>query len=434
MEKSKRTFRGSYPAYALTYFFFYWSLGVFTSVLSMYLTGIGKSKAEMSFIMSASSLFGVVLIPIVGYINDKLRKPRLICTVMMACVAVFGILFALVRETMLLFLLNGCIMGFISSLSPVSERMATSTKYRYGTIRIWGTFGYAAAVQVACAMMEFTSPQLIFVSVSVSAVLAIVGFLGTDDISFTDTEAAKAAAGKQFSFLCAPMYILFVIIGFIFSGCSNLNMTYSPILLQELGMPTGAVGTVLFFSTIVELPVILFSYKFMDRFSGRTLMLLAFAIMVAQFLLYATAPNAFVAVVTMLVLRAIGSTLFGMILLKIVRGVVQVRSVSTALGVISATDAMSAILMQNLGGILVENTSIRILYFAMAGLIDDARHDPNAVPARAEHGKGVFVKISPQLREISDVKLRGIFRSRTRLCNLKRRARGRGSTGSRIFL
>ena len=433
MEKSKRTFRGSYPAYALTYFFFYWSLGVFTSVLSMYLTGIGKSKAEMSFIMSASSLFGVVLIPIVGYINDKLRKPRLICTVMMACVAVFGILFALVRETMLLFLLNGCIMGFISSLSPVSERMATSTKYRYGTIRIWGTFGYAAAVQVACAMMEFTSPQLIFVSVSVSAVLAIVGFRGTDDISFTDTEAAKAAAGKQFSFLCAPMYILFVIIGFVFSGCSNLNMTYSPILLQELGMPTGAVGTVLFFSTIVELPVILFSYKFMDRFSGRTLMLLAFAIMVAQFLLYAMAPNAFVAVVTMLVLRAIGSTLFGMILLKIVRGVVQVRSVSTALGVISATDAMSAILMQNLGGILVENTSIRILYFAMAGLMD-ARHDPNAVPARAEHGKGVFVKISPQLREISDVKLRGIFRSRTRLCNLKRRARGRGSTGSRIFL
>lgn len=176
MEKSKRTFRGSYPAYALTYFFFYWSLGVFTSVLSMYLTGIGKSKAEMSFIMSASSLFGVVLIPIVGYINDKLRKPRLICTVMMACVAVFGILFALVRETMLLFLLNGCIMGFISSLSPVSERMATSTKYRYGTIRIWGTFGYAAAVQVACAMMEFTSPQLIFVSVSVSAVAGHCGF------------------------------------------------------------------------------------------------------------------------------------------------------------------------------------------------------------------------------------------------------------------
>lgn len=433
MEKSKRTFRGSYPAYALTYFFFYWSLGVFTSVLSMYLTGIGKSKAEMSFIMSASSLFGVVLIPIVGYINDKLRKPRLICTVMMACVAVFGILFALVRETMLLFLLNGCIMGFISSLSPVSERMATSTKYRYGTIRIWGTFGYAAAVQVACAMMEFTSPQLIFVSVSVSAVLAIVGFLGTDDISFTDTEAAKAAAGKQFSFLCAPMYILFVIIGFVFSGCSNLNMTYSPILLQELGMPTGAVGTVLFFSTIVELPVILFSYKFMDRFSGRTLMLLAFAIMVAQFLLYATAPNAFVAVVTMLVLRAIGSTLFGMIFIedcaRRCAGAFRFHGTGRYQRYGRDECHFDAEPWRYSGG----KHEYPHLVFCHGGP-DDARHDPNAVPARAEHGKGVFVKISPQLREISDVKLRGIFRSRTRLCNLKRRARGRGSTGSRIFL
>lgn len=395
MEKSKRTFRGSYPAYALTYFFFYWSLGVFTSVLSMYLTGIGKSKAEMSFIMSASSLFGVVLIPIVGYINDKLRKPRLICTVMMACVAVFGILFALVRETMLLFLLNGCIMGFISSLSPVSERMATSTKYRYGTIRIWGTFGYAAAVQVACAMMEFTSPQLIFVSVSVSAVLAIVGFLGTDDISFTDTEAAKAAAGKQFSFLCAPMYILFVIIGFIFSGCSNLNMTYSPILLQELGMPTGAVGTVLFFSTIVELPVILFSYKFMDRFSGRTLMLLAFAIMVAQFLLYATAPNAFVAVCD--------HAGFACYRFYAVRDDLIEDRARRCAGAFRFHGAgryqrygrdechFNAEPRRHSGG----KHEYPHLVFCHGGP-DDARHDPNAVPARAEHGKGVFVKNPPQ--------------------------------------
>ena len=395
MEKSKRTFRGSYPAYALTYFFFYWSLGVFTSVLSMYLTGIGKSKAEMSFIMSASSLFGVVLIPIVGYINDKLRKPRLICTVMMACVAVFGILFALVRETMLLFLLNGCIMGFISSLSPVSERMATSTKYRYGTIRIWGTFGYAAAVQVACAMMEFTSPQLIFVSVSVSAVLAIVGFLGTDDISFTDTEAAKAAAGKQFSFLCAPMYILFVIIGFVFSGCSNLNMTYSPILLQELGMPTGAVGTVLFFSTIVELPVILFSYKFMDRFSGRTLMLLAFAIMVAQFLLYATAPNAFVAVgdhagFACYRFYAVRDDLIEDCARRCA-GAFRFHGTGRYQRYGRDECHFDAEPWRYSGG----KHEYPHLVFCHGGP-DDARHDPNAVPARAEHGKGVFVKNPPQ--------------------------------------
>lgn len=395
MEKSKRTFRGSYPAYALTYFFFYWSLGVFTSVLSMYLTGIGKSKAEMSFIMSASSLFGVVLIPIVGYINDKLRKPRLICTVMMACVAVFGILFALVRETMLLFLLNGCIMGFISSLSPVSERMATSTKYRYGTIRIWGTFGYAAAVQVACAMMEFTSPQLIFVSVSVSAVLAIVGFLGTDDISFTDTEAAKAAAGKQFSFLCAPMYILFVIIGFVFSGCSNLNMTYSPILLQELGMPTGAVGTVLFFSTIVELPVILFLVQIYgsffrahaDAFGVCYYGGAVFAVRHGAERVCCGCDHAGFACYRFYAVRD------DLIEDRARRCAGAFRFHSTGRYQRYGRDEchFNAEPRRHSGG----KHEYPHLVFCHGGP-DDARHDPNAVPARAEHGKGVFVKNPPQ--------------------------------------
>ena len=77
------------------------------------------------------------------------------------------------------------------------------------------TVGAAITAVVLFLMWYFSS---IVIYILVSAVLAIVCFLGTDDISFTDTEAAKAAAGKQFSFLCAPMYILFVIIGFVFFG------------------------------------------------------------------------------------------------------------------------------------------------------------------------------------------------------------------------
>lgn len=40
---SKRTFRGSCPCYAITFFFFCFSTGVFSQVLSIYLAGIGKT-------------------------------------------------------------------------------------------------------------------------------------------------------------------------------------------------------------------------------------------------------------------------------------------------------------------------------------------------------------------------------------------------------
>ena len=367
MKQSKFTYRGSYLAYVLTYFFFYCGMGVFTSVLSMYLTGIGKTKAEMSFIVSASSLFGVVMIPVIGYINDRFRKPKQIAGVLLGAIGVLSIVFAMARNTFVLYLLNGVIMGFVSSISPISERMASSAPYRYGTVRIWGTFGYAAAAQLACIVMEITAPQLIFAMIAVTSVIAIFGFWGTADIPF-EPESEQAAAEKQFSFLRTPMYLLFVVIGFIFSGSSNLNMTYSPLLLQELGVPTAAVGTVLFFSTIIELPLILFSNKFMDRFSGKTLAALDFAIMLVQFLLYAFAPNAAVAVVTVLLMRAIGATLFMMLMLKMVRVIVRENSVSTAMGVLNATNAVSAILMQNIGGQLVEATDLRTMYLLLAGL------------------------------------------------------------------
>ena len=74
-------------------------MGVFLSVLSIYLTTIGKTTSEMTFIVSASSLFGIVMIPIVGFFNDRVQKPRVLAAALLAAVAVFGVLFACLLYT-----------------------------------------------------------------------------------------------------------------------------------------------------------------------------------------------------------------------------------------------------------------------------------------------------------------------------------------------
>lgn len=74
VEKIFGGLRGSYFSYALTYFSFYFGMGAFISVQSVYLMGLGKSTGEMSFIVSASSLFGIVLIPAVGYLTTGSRS------------------------------------------------------------------------------------------------------------------------------------------------------------------------------------------------------------------------------------------------------------------------------------------------------------------------------------------------------------------------
>lgn len=342
-------------------------MGAFISVQSVYLMGLGKSTGEMSFIVSASSLFGIVLIPAVGYLNDRLKKPRLIAGLLLAAVAVLGAVFAASRSTWVLYVLNGLIMGLVSAISPVCERMAGSGRFRYGTVRVWGTIGYAAAAQLAGLVMEFIAPRMIFVLFGAAIAVAAAGFAGTDGIRF-EQEAEKSTAADQLSFLSKPMFLLFAAIALVFSGMSNLNITYSPILLQELGLSTGFVGTALSLSTLVELPVILFSNRFMGRFSGRALTAAGFAVMLLQFLLYGFSSSAWLAFLSMLLLKAVGSTLFMMIMLKVVRGIVRENSVSTALGVINAANAVSTILMQNLGGFIVGALGIHTMYFLLAGL------------------------------------------------------------------
>lgn len=348
VEKIFGGLRGSYFSYALTYFSFYFGMGAFISVQSVYLMGLGKSTGEMSFIVSASSLFGIVLIPAVGYLNDRLKKPRLIAGLLLAAVAVLGAVFAASRSTWVLY-------------------VAGSGRFRYGTVRVWGTIGYAAAAQLAGLVMEFIAPRMIFVLFGAAIAVAAAGFAGTDGIRF-EQEAEKSTAADQLSFLSKPMFLLFAAIALVFSGMSNLNITYSPILLQELGLSTGFVGTALSLSTLVELPVILFSNRFMDRFSGRALTAAGFAVMLLQFLLYGFSSSAWLAFLSMLLLKAVGSTLFMMIMLKVVRGIVRENSVSTALGVINAANAVSTILMQNLGGFIVGALGIHTMYFLLAGL------------------------------------------------------------------
>lgn len=360
------SYRGSYLSYVLTYFFFYFCMGAFSAVLSVYLIGLGKSTAEMAFIVSASSLFGLVMIPAVGYLNDRFRRPRELSAGLAVAVAGLSVLFALSRDTLVLFLLDGFIMGFISALMPVCERMAGTGRFRYGTVRIWGTFGYAAAAQLAGFVLEF-APQLLFFVVAVTAVVAALGFLGMSDVHY-DAPPEKKSAGAQFSTIVSPMFLLFAVIAFLFSGASNLNMTYSPMLLGELGLPTGAVGTVLFVSTVVELPIILLSNRFMDRFSAKTLLILDFLVMLVQFVLYGIAESAALAVVSMVLLKAIASTLFVMLTLKIIRGLVPDAAVFTAMGLVNATNAFSSILMQNVCGVLVAAVGIRTLYLLLAGL------------------------------------------------------------------
>ncbi len=371
MKTGARRFKGSYLSYLMIYFFSYFAMAAFSAVLSVYLTGIGKSATEMSLIVSSAGLFSFVTVPFFGYLCDRLGKPRLISSLLLTAMGLLALLFAYCRQVWMLFLLNGLIMSFYNSTMPVSERLASACRFRYGTLRVWGTLGYAAGVQAAGVAIQSFPPVALFSLVLVSALLAAFGFSSAEDPE--EEPAPPESDGPKervrlSSFLKNPQFLLYLVISFLCAGCSGANMTYAPLLLSDMGVSTGIVGTVLSISTLVEIPLILFSNKFMDRFSGKTLLSLTFVIFIVQYLFYGLSSQVWIVVAAMLLLKAVASTLMMMIILKIVRNLVSPKLTTTGLSIVNSINNLGIIVIQNLGGVVVDHTGLHILYLAMAGL------------------------------------------------------------------
>jgi len=385
-----RRFQGSYFSYVLVYFCAYFAMASFVSILSVYLTGIGKTGSEMSFIISASGIFSFFMVPAAGFLCDRTGRSRLISAVLLMAMGLLALVFSGCRQVWALFLLEGLLMSCLNSALPACERLAAATKFRYGVLRIWGTVGYAAGAQAAGLAIQHFPPIVLFSLVFLSTLLAALGLAGAEDPIQPEPAAPREEQKKPplSSFLKKPQFLLFLLIAFLFYSCSGVNFNYAAFLLDTMGVPTGAVGTVLSVGTLVEIPIILFSNKFMDRFSGKNLLLACCVINLVQFLCYGLTGSAWVVVTAMILLKAIGATLFMMLILKIVRNLVEAELTVTGISVVNSITNLGVIVMQNIGGTILDRAGIQAFYLILAAVTAAAML--LTLPLRVKNTEKVF--------------------------------------------
>ncbi len=363
-------YKNSYLSYVVFYVGYYAVFSLFGSVLSVYLTGIGMTDREMSLVLSAAGIFSFFVAPVTGYISDRARSQKAVLAVILAAIGTLALVFSACRGIGALFVLNGLIMALINSMTPVCERVAGESKYRYGILRVWGTIGYAAGAQGAGLAIEKLPGFGLFALTAAACGLCLLGLWGAQVNPQRPGEKLNAPAEKpQLSALLAnPPFFLFLAAAFLFAGCSGVNMNYAPMLLNTMGIQTGVVGTVLSLSTLTEIPLILFSHKFMDRLSGKALTAACFVLAVSQYLIYSLAGQAWLVVVVMVLIKAVTSTLCTMLCLKMVRCLVPAGLTTTGLAVVGSVNNLAGIVMQNLAGWVAGQWGIQAMYGGMAAL------------------------------------------------------------------
>lgn len=180
-------YKNSYFSYLLMYFFYFFSLAVFSGYISVYLMDKGYHASQVSMVVSCSFILSMIIQPIVGYFNDHYSQKRLNMLILLLA-AVLGIIFIYAQNIYMIALIYSLALGLFNAANPVIENMATLSRFSYGKIRIWGTIGYAVASKISGVIYDDVSPEAMYAFFTIGLILCVIGIYGTQNVKQIKTQ------------------------------------------------------------------------------------------------------------------------------------------------------------------------------------------------------------------------------------------------------
>ncbi len=349
--------KNSYFSYFVLYLFYYLSWSLFSSLISVYLMGQGFSAAQASFVVSVSFLTSMLFQPSIGSLAKKigLKKSTLFC---MTATLIGGILFLFSKNFIAITLAYSFVMTLINGINPVMEKICTSSPFSYGKIRMWGTVGYAMGTQLAAWLHDLVAPWAIFVAFLFFVILCMAGGMLIQPYEEQKTSSAFMEEKKEEvgfkSLLKNQKFMTYLLIAGIFYGVTSAINTFMPSLLTDQGMDMTVVGTLLSIAVLVELPLIIFSGKFMDQMTSKSLTYISFAMaLVLVLCCFIPSLDSIQLPVVMLTKHPSGM-IFIMLNLKIVTSLLAAPQVLSGLALVAAVKNLVSMLFNSIMGLAID--------------------------------------------------------------------------------
>ena len=352
-------YKNSYLSYFLMYNFYYLSWAIFSDFISIYLLDKGFKASDVSLVVSTSFLTSMIFQPVIGMFSDRYDIKK-VNFVLFTLAGIGGLAFMFASSLITITIGYSFVLTLINGTNPVMEKIASSSPYQYGKIRIWGTIGYATGSWLAGMIYQLISPSAIFICFIITMILCIIGLLGTQtpsELGQNNEEKTKTS-----TLFHNYKYLYYLIIAAIFQGITNMANTYIPAMFQNDGLKVSLVSTILSFAVLCEAPLVLFSHKFMDKLTNKRLLIIAYSMITIQFLCYALNVWLPLKVIITLITKHPSGMLFIMINLKIVSTLVPKEHQITALAFVQTLRNLSSIIFQNIAGQILDISSYQILF------------------------------------------------------------------------
>jgi MFS transporter, PPP family, 3-phenylpropionic acid transporter len=239
---------------------------VYGTFMPVYLKNIGLSHTSIATLLSFGPLIAILAQPVWGNIGDRSESKNSVLQILLLGSAITVLLFPLSNQYIYLLMIICLTTFFQTSIYPLSDAITlehlSRTKWAFGPIRLAGTIGYAF-MSVAFGMIAKRNISSIFLVYSIVMLVAIIISIQLPKIKGHQSHRKKVSL---LVLLKNRKLMLFMLLNFIVQITLGYYYSFFPIYFQQLGGDSGLLGLSMLFSSISELPFLLFGDKIIRRF------------------------------------------------------------------------------------------------------------------------------------------------------------------------
>lgn len=286
--------KSSYMSIIGLYLFIYYGTGSFFPLMAQYYQSIGLSGTQIGTISSITPIISIFAQPIWGMLCDKLhvRKPILLLTLLAS--SAISLLFTQISTFAAVVCVFSLFSLFQCAIIPINDSIALNFAQKqnmhFGSLRLWGSVGYAIATLVTGYAIRSWGPHAIFVFFAIATVLAIVFLRGLNDAG--ENLKVKGSIFNGIGELVRmPRFMLFLVGAFFIFGPINANNTWFSLYYEHIGGTVVGIGVAFLLFAGSEAPFMKVAGFVARRWGLETTILIAGVASCLRWFWYATAPT-----------------------------------------------------------------------------------------------------------------------------------------------
>ncbi len=354
-------------------FFYYWTISLINAFLPLFFQFKGMDPAKIGLLLAVGPFIAIFAQPLWGFISDRRQTAKniILLLLILSFITSTGIFFG--TSIIILVIAMLVFHFFMSPVQPLLESMSTAYAQEkgvsYGSIRIWGSIGFAiASITIGYLIGEVGIQYLWFVY----ATLIILAFIIATRLKDSQVKRLPITTIAIKSTFKNPKYLFFLIAALFIGTTTRMNDGMLGLYLKNLGASEGQIGLAWMASSLSEVPVIGLMYFLMKRIPLLVLIGMSGCFYSLRWFLYAnlTDPTMLVLSQTM---HSITFAIFMVASLQYVAAIVPREMLATGQTIYFATYAgLGAIIGNSAGGYYMDLYGAAFIYkgasvFALIG-------------------------------------------------------------------